>query len=205
MSFGSVVIPINGFGWLPFLEIMDLKEEFVERFPEVELKQDCMDVAVWDNQEVNEYIWNKCLDINSTVKTFISNQNGQFKDLMCPHRYSIGSIVFSHTVWEDMGGWKVQDGYDKVLDKQRRYLKYINAYKTLRHPETKNRYTRLNAISDIVTGANKSEVGGDEVGIYEYTTRKGLVIPVTTQGLVFHFSFGPLEQYLMNTIYLKLN
>src|SRR3954454_14307206 len=67
MSFGSVVIPINGFGWLPFLEIMKLKEDFVERFPGVELKQDCMDVAVWNNKEVNEYIWDKCLDIDATA------------------------------------------------------------------------------------------------------------------------------------------
>src|ERR1043165_7305113 len=32
MSFGSVVIPINGFGWIPFLEIMNYKDEFVQRF-----------------------------------------------------------------------------------------------------------------------------------------------------------------------------
>jgi hypothetical protein len=204
MSFGSVVIPINGFGWLPFLEIMKLKEDFVERFPSVELKQDCMDVAVWDNKEVNEYIWNKCLDIDATAATFVSNQNGKYKDLLCPHRYSIGTIIFSHERWQDMGGWKVQDGYDKVLNRQRRYLKYINAYKTVRDPETKNRYTRLNAISDIVTGANKCEVGGDEVGIYQYTIEKGLTMPVTTQGIVFHFSFGPLDQFMMNKIYLKL-
>jgi hypothetical protein len=202
MSFGSVVIPINGFGWVPFLEIMNIKEEFAQRFPDVELKQDCMDVAVWDNKEVNEYIWDKCLDIEKTASTFVLNQKGHFQDLLCPHRYSIGTIIFSHKVWEQMGGWRVQHSYDKVLKKQKRYQAFVNHFKV---DAWKDKYTRMNQVADLLSGATSSEVGGDELGIFEYSKEKGLVVPITTQGIVFHFSFGPLDQYLMNKIYLKLN
>ncbi|HXH99813.1 MAG TPA: glycosyltransferase [Sphingobacteriaceae bacterium] len=201
MSFGSVVIPINGFGWLPFLEIMDLKTDFQRKFPEVELKQDCMDVAVFNDKKVNEYIWEKCYNIDDTARTFIENQKSQFLDLQCPHRYSIGAIIFSHETWRKMGGWKVQVGYEKVLARQKRFQRLASFWK---NKEIKNSYTRLNHIADIFSGATSSEMAGDEIGIYNYSQENDLIIPVTTQGIVFHFSFGPVDSYLMSKIYLKL-
>jgi hypothetical protein len=60
-------------------------------------------------------------------------------------------------------------------------------------------------LADVLAGATQSEMAGDEVGIYDYSVEKGLTIPVTTQGIVFHFSFGPVDQYLMQKIYLNLN
>ena len=205
MSFGSVVIPINGFGWVPFLEIMNLTDEFKALFPNVELKQDCTDVAVWDNKDVNEYIWNKCLDIEATTTTFIENQKGQFRDLICPHRYSIGTIIFSYKTWEDMGGWRVQPGYSSVLKKQKRYNTLANTLKGFKDKNWQNKYTRMNIVADLLAGATSSEVGGDELGIFEYSRDKGLIIPITTQGIVYHFSFGQHDQYLMDKVYLKLN
>lgn len=205
MSFGSVVIPINGFGWVPFLEIMNYRDEFVRLFPEVELKQGCMDVAVWSNKEVNEFIWNRCINIDDTAAKFKELQHGNFKDLICPYRYSIGTIIFSHKTWEDMGGWKVQNGYDKVLKRQKKYHSLVNTYKKYLNKGQLGMYSRANLLSDILSGATTSEVGGDEEAICKYSNEKGLTIPITTQGIVFHFSFGPLDQYLMNKIYFKLS
>ncbi len=204
MSYGSVVIPINSFGWVPFIEIMNYKEEFVQLFPDVELVQNGTDAAIFYHKEVNEYIWNKCIDIDSAASQFIANQKGNFKDLVCPHKFSIGAIIFSHKIWEDMGGWQVEDGYDKVLKKQKRYHKIANTIKDFNDPGYKEQYTRLNLLADVFSGANRSELGHDEHGIFEYSKKKGLSIPITTQGIVFHFSYGPTDQYLMNKIYLKL-
>lgn len=205
MSYGSVVIPVNSFGWVPFLEIMNYKEEFVELFPDVKLEQNGTDAAVFFNKDVNEYIWNKCIDIDTTASHFIANQNGNFKDLVCPHKYSIGTIIFSHKTWEDMGGWQVEDRYDKVLKKQKKYQSIANTIKNFTDPAYKNQYTRMNLLADVFSGANRSELGHDEHGIFEYSKRKGLSIPVTTQGIVFHFAYGPVDQHLMNKIYLKLH
>lgn len=204
MSYGSVVIPVNSFGWIPFLEIMNYKDEFIERFPDVKLVQSGYDAAIFYDEQVNEFIWNKCLDIDSTASDFISIQQGNFKDYNCTHKYSIGTIIFSHKIWEDMGGWQVESGYDKVLKKQKRFQSIANKIKSFNDADALDRYTRLNLLADVFSGANRSELGHDEHGIFEYTREKGLAIPVTSEGIVFHFSYGATDQYLMNKIYLKL-
>lgn len=204
MSYGSVVIPVNSFGWIPFLEIMNYKDEFIERFPDVKLVQSGYDAAIFYDEQVNEFIWNKCLDIDSTASDFISIQQGNFKDYNCTHKYSIGTIIFSHKIWEDMGGWQVESGYDKVLKKQKRFQSIANKIKSFNDADALDRYTRLNLLADVFSGANRSELGHDEHGIFEYTREKGLAIPVTSEGIVFHFSYGATDQHLMNKIYLKL-
>jgi hypothetical protein len=203
MSFGSVTIPINGFGWVPFLEIMNLTKEFKQLFPNVPLNQACMDVAVYKDPKVNEFIWENCLNIDHTATTFKNNQHGDFKDLICPHRYSIGAIVFGHKFWEKMGGWKVQDNYKQNLRKQALYQKmanYIKSFKKGQHP-----YTRLNMMADILANTNQGLLGYEEEAVFNYSEQQGLIIPVTTQGIVFHFSFGPVDQYLMNRVYNRIN
>lgn len=205
MSYGSVVIPVNSFGWVPFLDIMKYRDEFERVFPDVKLEQNGTDAAIFFNKDVNEFIWNKCIDMDATAYQFIQSQKGQFQDLICPHKYSIGTIIFSHKIWEDMGGWQVENGYDRVLKKQKRYQKVANTIKNYNDPAFKDQYTRLNLLADVFSGANRSELGHDEHGIFEYSKRNNLSIPVTTQGIVFHFSYGPTDQYLMNKIYLKLH
>jgi hypothetical protein len=202
MSFGSTIIPINGFGWVPFLEIMNLTGEFKKQFPELPLNQACMDVPVYKHPEVNEFIWNHCLDIDKTAAEFVSNQNGNFQDLICPHRYSIGAIVFGHKFWETMGGWKVQDNYDKNLRRQERYQKIANFIKSFKKGQYP--YTRINMMADILANTNQGLLGYEEEAVFNYSVEKGLTIPVTTQGVVFHFSFGPVDQYLMNRVYDKI-
>ncbi len=202
MSFGSVTIPINGFGWVPFLEIMNLTEEFKAQFPGTPLNQACMDVAVYKDKNVNEFIWNHCLDLDATAKTFVANQHGTYQDLICPHRYSIGAIVFSHKFWETMGGWLIQPRYETILKKQRIYMKAaekISAFKKL--PPTNRRWYE---IADILAGTAQGELGLEEEAVFNYSQQHGYQIPVTTQSLVFHFSFGPVDQFLMNRVYSKI-
>lgn len=201
MSFGSVIIPINGFGWLPFLEIMGYKDEFISEFPNEKLVQDCMDVPVWKNEKVVEFIWNKTLDIDLTNKIFIQKQNYEFKDLICPHRYSIGAIIFTHKVWERMGGWKVTDSFYRKY-KAKNYLDRI--IKLVAAALNKNQLNRTNEIVDIILKLNKSELGIEEQAIFDFSIKSGLKIPVTTQSIVFHFSFGPTESYLTEKILLNL-
>jgi hypothetical protein len=202
MSFGSVTIPINGFGWVPFLEIMGLTEEFKKQFPGLLLNQACMDVPVYKEKEVNAFIWDNCLDLDATAQEFLSRQNGEFQDLICPHRYSIGAIVFSHKFWESMGGWFVQLNFNKILQKQASYKK-VAAFIT-RHRRPGHNDKKFFAIADIMSEAHQGELGFEEREVFNYSQEKGLIIPVTTQNLVYHFSFGPVDQYLMNTVYNKI-
>jgi hypothetical protein len=203
MSFGSVTIPINGFGWVPFMEVMHLMEKFRTSFPDIPVNQDCMDVAVYKNKEVNEFLWDNCLDLDAAATTFKVNQNETYKDMICPHRYSIGAIVFSHKFWEEMGGWRVQDDFKKVLKKQAFYHKAIDILKKYKNldDDTDKKY---NLIADILSNAHQGRLGYEEEEVFKYSQEKGMIIPVTTQSVVFHFSFGPVDQYLMNRVYYKI-
>ena len=49
MGFGSVIIPVNGFGWVPFLQIMNLEQEFRTKFPHESLLQACTATPIWYN------------------------------------------------------------------------------------------------------------------------------------------------------------
>lgn len=204
IGFGSVIIPINGFGWVPFLKIMGLEQTFVQNFPGIELQQqDALKAPVFKDRNVSEFIWNKCLDLDETVQKFKENQEGKYVDLYCTHRYSIGAIIFSYKRWEEMGGWKVQDGFEKNLRKQKIYQKGVRLYKKLRGSDT-DKYTKLNLIADMMAGVTEGAVGLEEETVCEFCINKGYTIPVTTQGMVFHFAFGPVDDYLMSRIYPKM-
>jgi hypothetical protein len=202
MSFGGVVMPINGFGWVPFMEIMGLTEEFKEKFPGTPMNQACMDVPVFKDKAVNEFLWEHCLDLDATVESFKQRQHGNYQDLICPHRYSIGAIVFTHKSWEKMGGWKVQEGYDNNIKRQIKYQKVANWLKKRRNiPDT---YSRLNLLADLFSNTYQGVLGYEEEVVFDYSQQNNLIIPVTTQSVVFHFSFGPVDQHLMNTIYHRI-
>ncbi len=199
MCFGSVVIPINGFGWIPFLDIMDLREEYQKTFPSTQLRQDCMGVAVHDNDEACRFIWQKCLKMDNITKIFKQKQNNTYQDLICPHRYSIGAIIYSHSTWEKMGGWKVEEGFairkyvfNQIVSLLRSL--FINRY----NAKSKSRFLQ---ILEIALSLHKTTLGIEEEEIFRYSQKSGTGIYITTEGLLFHFSFARTEQYLMNYVY----
>ncbi|MBW7889137.1 MAG: glycosyltransferase [Bacteroidetes bacterium] len=198
MSIGSVIIPINGFSWVPFMEIYGCMKSFKKAFPKEELRQSCTDSAVYKNEKVAEFLWNNCLNVNSSAKRFIKVQNNTYKDIFCPHRYSIGAIIFSHQLWEKMGGWKVDSSY--------RFKKNIgnSALHLLKKVRRKNDLQRTERSIKSILSLDVSLLGLEEEEVYNYSIENSLSIPITTEGIVFHFSFYPTEQYLMNTVFDKI-
>jgi hypothetical protein len=166
MSFGSVIIPINGFGWVPFLEIMDFMKEFKQNFPQIEIKQDCMNVAAWNNPEVCKYIWRKSIDMDLTSKIFRQNQNGHFSDILCHHRYSIGAILFSHKVWEKMGGWKLPENFN------RKYRINNLLHEIIKIIFGNKKKNRLEFLADYLCGLKTSELGVEEQRIFDFYKRR---------------------------------
>lgn len=201
MSFGSVIIPVNGFGWLPFMEIMGIIEEFKSKFPDEKLIQDCMNVSIWNNEKVVEYIWNKSLNIDEVSRTFKEKQNNNFQDLICTHRYSIGAIVFSHDVWDKMGGWKIKNTFYNKLKIKTQYEKI---FKKLAKMLNKPKLERTSLIMDILLNLHKSELGLEEQAIFDFSLKNDLIIPITTESIVFHFSFGTTDDYITKNLLLKL-
>lgn len=202
ISVGSVVIPINGFGWIPFLEIINCKKEFQLAFKSIRLMQGCTEPAIWNNNEVCEFIWKKCIKLDRTAETFINNQINGFNDLVVPHRYSIGAIIFSHKFWEMMGGWKV----DKSFNKQLNYFNLLTKInKLIAAIRKKEEQRRAQEIISILTKINVSALGVEEEYLFKFSMEKGLKQYVTTEGIVYHFAFHPVEEYLMKKIYLEID
>jgi hypothetical protein len=199
ISIGSVVIPINGFGWIPFLEIMRLKQDFINKFPKIQLIQGCMEPEVWNNFQVNDYLWSNTFDLDSTAKRFISNQNNNYIDYEVYYRYSIGAISFTHEFWEKMGGWKVDPNFYKKYKIWEKLNKALLTYKKI---SGKEELKRLPKIVDLMAGINKSALGIEEEYVFNFSQEKGYKQMVTTQNIVFHFSFYTCEEYLMNKYYL---
>jgi len=201
ISIGSVIIPINGFGWKSFLEIMNYKEEFNSKFKGIKLVQGCTEPAVWNNDKVCEFIWNKCIPLEHTTEKFLKMQNNNFIDFIVPHRYSIGAIVFSHEFWEKMGGWKVDEGFNRRL-KRFRFLTKINQF--IANIRNKEEQKRIQEIIKIISKIDISGLGVDEEYLFKFSKENGFKQYVTTEGIVYHFSFFSTEDYLMKKIYLSL-
>jgi len=201
ISIGSIIIPINGFSWLPFLQIMNLLDDFNSKFPTTPLLQDCINSPAWDNHEVALYLWNITRDLDKTAQLFKLNNKNAVSDLIVDSRYSIGAIIFSHDFWEKMGGWKVEDGFSKRLSVRKKLLTLSKIIATSRG---KTKHNRIDEIIDIITRMNKSALGLEEEQVYLTSRNLGLKQFVTTEGIVYHFAFHPTENYLMENIFLEI-
>lgn len=200
ISIGSVVIPINGFGWTIFLDIMKLHKEFKVKFPNIQLIQGCMEPAVWHDKKVSEYVWTQCLNLDLTAKKFLSNQ-GSIQDLEVPHRYSIGGIIFSHKFWQKMGGWKVRDSF---VRKNKLYNKLSSLNSIIAHVRNREEQKRIQQIIKIITGMYQSELGLEEEYLFYFSQSNGYKQYVTTESVVFHFAFGPTEKHLIQNVLLDI-
>jgi hypothetical protein len=200
ISIGSLVIPINGFGWTLFLEIMGLTEEFKLKFPGVQLIQGCTEPASWYDKYVCEYIWSKCLNIDQTAKEFREKQSS-FLDYEVPYRYSIGGIIFSHSFWERMNGWKISDKFHRRM-KLYSILNQFNNLSTRIRKKRKQR--RVEQIIKIITHMHESELGIEEEYLFRFSLQNGYKQYVTTENIIFHFAFYPAEDYLMKKIFLDI-
>lgn len=200
ISVGSVIIPINGFGWTIFLKVLNLEDEFKLRFPSIELVQGCTEPAIWNNQDVNEYFWNKCLDLDFTARQFLKVQES-YKDFEVRSRYSIGGIIYSHDFWQRMNGWKVSDKFSRGF-KTYNILSKVN--KSIAKLRGKTEQRRIQQLIKSFSGMEKSELGYDEESLFSFSRENGYKQYVTTEGIVFHFAFGPTEEYLMKKVFLDI-
>lgn len=200
ISIGSVVIPINGFGWVPFLEIMNLKSEFCKKFPDIHLIQGCTEPAIWSDIEVNNYFWSKCIELDKVAELFNKNQS-KFVDYELDQRYSIGAISFTHEFWEKMGGWRVDPDFQKKIKVWNSLKNILRVYQKF---SLKKEFNRLPKIIDLLAGVNISSLGVEEEHVYKFSIENGYKQIVTTQNVVFHFSFSTCFEELMKNFYYKI-
>ena len=98
------VIPVNPHGAVRFMELKGCLDEFESRFGK----------AYYDfyshfstNLDETLFLWEQSLPLDVVSKEF---QKATYSYYVCPHRFSIGAILFPRLVWEGMGGFKVRVG-----------------------------------------------------------------------------------------------
>ncbi|OXS55877.1 hypothetical protein B1A99_21875 [Cohnella sp. CIP 111063] len=98
------LIPVNVHGSIRFMEKMNCLEEFEDKFGKA-----YYDFHTHFEGKTGEtlFLWEHTLPLDETSKKIRSMPYSYF---VCPHRFSIGAILFKRTTWEEMGGFKVKEG-----------------------------------------------------------------------------------------------
>ena len=100
------------------MEEMDLLEEYRGKFPNYWPPiSACVGVPVHFDPEVCEWLWRKSSPLDKVARRF---SEGQARYSICPHRFSIGAILFRRGIWDQVGGFEV--GPDYALGVEERQL-----------------------------------------------------------------------------------
>lgn len=96
------IVNVNGFTYVDFLETMGLAEDYGRRFGELRRAAD--GVRVQHDGDAARWLWERSVPFDEVARRFSSKDFGYS---VCPHRFSIGAILYERTLWEAMGGFKV--------------------------------------------------------------------------------------------------
>jgi len=108
VGFVAPTLNVNGFSYRLFLDFINprLLEEFRNRFGD--FKSSCVTTAAWGNPDAAQYLWENSMPFDNRVDAFGARDRGY---AVCPHRFSIGAILITRKLWDDMGGFsRAQNG-----------------------------------------------------------------------------------------------
>ena len=116
VGFVAPLMPINGYAHVRVLQKTGLLEKYEEKFGRAQHNWDTTGKVVV-NPEIAKFLWGeteeKLRDIDKLDEEF-SNQ--EFCYSICAIRFSIGAILFSRQLWEDMGRFEVGIGNNMGRD-----------------------------------------------------------------------------------------
>lgn len=104
VGFVAPLIPVNGYGYRVFLELFDLLEEYCDRFPGLPPISACMGVGAHHEGAVAEWLWRRSSPLDEVAEKL---RNSPPAYSICPHRFSIGAILFRRQLWKELGGFVV--------------------------------------------------------------------------------------------------
>lgn len=119
------LIPVNPHGIVRFLEGIGKTAEFESLFGKVYYD---FSTHFETNTDETLYLWEQTLPLDKTAKIFSEKA---FSYYICPHRFSIGAILFRRKIWEEMGGFTVSNSVDLGSDEKdfaKFFLTEINFY-----------------------------------------------------------------------------
>lgn len=116
VGFVAPLIPINDYAYSKVLEKLDLVKNFEKKFGKLKCNWH-PDSKVISEPNIATYFWGKSekklRDLDALAKQFGEEE---FKYSICPIRFSIGAILFSRSLWKDMGYFEVGLGNNMGRD-----------------------------------------------------------------------------------------
>ena len=116
IGFVAPLLPINGYANVNFLEKTGLLDKYEERFGKTYHDGDGQ-APIINNPDIAKFMWGeteeKLRSIDALSKEFSKDE---FSYSICSVRFSIGAILFSRELWENMGFFNVSLGTNMGLD-----------------------------------------------------------------------------------------
>lgn len=115
------LINVNGYSYIPFLESIDKIKDYDKKFGRAIYS--CTNEKVHLDSDAAIYLWENSIPFDKTAELIKQKNNGKIS--ICPHRYSIGMILFKRSFWEEMNMFEV--GKDEELGlEERQICEYCN-------------------------------------------------------------------------------
>jgi hypothetical protein len=114
-AFVAPLIPVNGYSHLRILKHFSLESEY-ERLFEKPRYSHSSDRMIINNSEAAKYFWGEGESIPNldVMDAILGKQHFSFS--VSPIRFSIGAILFSRKIWEEMGFFTVVKGNNMGRD-----------------------------------------------------------------------------------------
>lgn len=112
VGFVTPTIPINGFGYIDVLKRFNLIEEYQKLKKELGSTERLIHITgenslVYKNPNVARFIWEKLPNIDE-MNDIVQHDNFEYET--CPIRFSIGAILFTRELWNEMDFFDVLTG-----------------------------------------------------------------------------------------------
>jgi hypothetical protein len=114
LGFSAPLINLNGYGYLPVLQALGIEANYRQLFGTA--RQSAFGTPIQESVAAARWIWQETVPFDQAVR-FFDRQPPVYS--ACPHRFSIGAMLFERDFWAAMGGWAVNlfpggMGYDEV-------------------------------------------------------------------------------------------
>lgn len=113
LGFLTPFINVNGYSSTLLLQKTNLLKGFESHFGKA--IQACMDTPIWENSLAARYIWENSGPLDALAER-LYNQGDTYT--YCPHRFSIGAILFHRKIWDEIDYFtdcpEKQLGYEEV-------------------------------------------------------------------------------------------
>lgn len=117
VGFVAPTIPINGYGNIKILNRFNVVEYYTEKF-EKPLYAAGRDRKIESDPEAAKFMWGEGNHLPKLDQMNKIMQQDEFSYNACPIRFSIGAILFSRKLWEEMKFFKVKRGSCMGLDEE---------------------------------------------------------------------------------------